>query len=126
MAITGDRFLRISKTTFLAISRLALDRLEEFLGAAVSLEEAFVFFREANQLTYAEMLQRGYRPAYRQRKQVGTPSWYFDLRHPANELIAVIAQGEVDGEYEWVTTYAPNCRNESNLLWGIEKVMRAA
>ncbi|MBN2325949.1 MAG: hypothetical protein JXR73_02265 [Candidatus Omnitrophica bacterium] len=50
----------------------------------------------------------------------------FELPCEATELIAVIGGGENDGEYEWVTTYAPNHRNESNILWGIHQVTCSA
>ncbi len=121
MAINGERFLRISKVGFFSIKDHALERIEKFTGKTMELEVAFDCFCRSTQLTYSEMWVRGYRPAYQQRKQAGVATWYFELSFPGCELIAVIARGDRFGEYEWITTYTQNHRNESNILWQIQE-----
>ncbi|MGC9326482.1 MAG: hypothetical protein ACP5I1_02500 [Candidatus Hinthialibacter sp.] len=126
MALRGEKFLKISKADFLSIKEHALKRLEEFLGSTPNLYDAFDMFQNSTQLSFSEMWMRGYRPAYKQRKDAGIPSWYFELPCHETELIAVISLGTACGEYEWVTTYARNHRNESNILWDIHQQFQAA
>ncbi|MBN2327355.1 MAG: hypothetical protein JXR73_09375 [Candidatus Omnitrophica bacterium] len=126
MAIRGDKFLKLSKAGFFSIKEHALERMEEFLGAMPDLDDAFEMFCGSIQLSFSEMWMRGYRPAYKQRKEAGIPTWYFELPCNEVELIAVISKGMMCGEYEWVTTYTRNHRNESNILWGIDLSFQAA
>ncbi len=126
MAIRGEKFLKVSKAGFFAIKPHALKRIEEYTGLSLDLYDAFGLFSQSTQLTYSQMWLRGYRPAYVQRKKAGVATWYFELEYPDHELIAVIAQGKYQSEYEWVTTYSRNQRNDSNILWHIQDAVMAA
>ncbi len=126
MAIDGAKFLKVGKAGFFTVRKHAQRRIEQFLGFMPGLEDAFEWFCLGRQVTFSEMWMRGYRPAYRQRKAAGVPTWYFELPCENAELIAVITRGEESGEYEWVTTYTRTHRNESNTLWWIQNQILAA
>ncbi len=126
MAINGQRFLTVSKACDFVITRHSLVRIQEFTGCELTMDEAFSSFCQSEQLTFSDMLARGYRPGYKRRIQKGIHSWYFLLRCQDHELIAVITDGECEGDFEWVTTFAPNHRNESNRRWMEEPYMKAA
>jgi hypothetical protein len=104
MAITGERFLELSKAECLHVSGHALGRLRTRAGAALSREEALELFRRARHLPVDDLFLLGYRPAYRRRLRNGRKSWYFRMAIRGRELIAVVSQmGE--GDLAWVTTY---------------------
>ncbi|RJP22963.1 MAG: hypothetical protein C4527_21155 [Candidatus Omnitrophota bacterium] len=117
MAINGTRFLKLGNAREFTISRHALARLREYAGREFETDEAFSRFCESRQLRFEEMMERGYRPGFKQRQQQGIPSWYFLLPELGNELIAVISKTENSGEYAWVTTYTPNPQSKANVAW---------
>ncbi|MEW6237637.1 MAG: hypothetical protein AB1656_19815 [Candidatus Omnitrophota bacterium] len=126
MAIRGCKFLKVSKAKGLTIRLHALERIKERAGISLTLEKAYSLFCEGVQLRYEEMHLRGYRPAYLPRLQKGCPSWYFLLPCIDQELIAVVRRGEENGEYEWITTYAPDRRTRFNFFWETHPARRAA
>ncbi len=126
MAINGQRFLKICKASEFVISPHSLVRIQENTGFELTLDEAFSVFCLSEQLTYDDMLFRGYRPGYKRRIKDGIQSWYFLLQNTDQELVAVITEGIYPGEYEWITTYTPNHRTFSNRLWVEQPFMKAA
>ena len=67
MAINGQRFLKVSKACDFVITRHSMVRIQEFTGCEFKLYEAFSAFCQSEQLTYADMLARGYRTGYKRR-----------------------------------------------------------
>jgi hypothetical protein len=107
MAITGERFLAVSGAEVFTVSRHALDRMFEHTHLYPTRGLAGVMFGRGRQVKPSEMLLLGYRPGYDRRLKRGEKSWYFHLRVFAQDLIAVIGEGDRPGEYVWLTTYAP-------------------
>ena len=112
MAVTGEKFLALSKAEGLEISVHALRRLHERTGRRVSEEEAFELFLSARQVRAHEMIVLGYRPAYGSRLKEGQKSWHFRLLVGGEEAIAVVEQSFREGEYVWMTTYGRNAQTE--------------
>ncbi len=117
MAVNGTRFLRLGKAQEFTISHHALKRLYEHTGREFTEDDAFLYFCQSKQLKFEEMGERGYRPGFQQRMNRGIHSWYFLLPESFHELIAVITKNETNGEYVWITTYAPNHLTRANVAW---------
>ncbi len=112
MAITGEKFLMLSKAVFFDVSCHALDRLREHSGVDVTEEGALALFEDSRQVRPGEMVLMGYRPRYQARLSAGQKSWYFRFLLFGQELIAVVTEGFTSGQYAWVTTYAPTPQSE--------------
>jgi hypothetical protein len=112
MGVTGERFLELSRAEALEVSVHALDRLCERVGFRLTTEEAIGLFQRGRQVKADEMILLGYRPAYGRRLHRGRRSWYFLLPVHGAELIAVVSQSDGEGEFAWVTTYAPNAQTD--------------
>lgn len=112
MAVNGARFLKLSSAERLAVTRHALDRIQEHAGRCLSEEQACEVFCAGRQVTALQALLLGYRPAYGRRMNQGQKSWYFRLQLDGRELIAVVTEGDYPDEFVWVTTYAPNRQTE--------------
>ena len=112
MAITGARFLKVSKATELEITEHALMRMQEDLGFSIPRAQAEVLFEGGRHLRHEEMQLLGYRPAYGQRLRKGVKSWYFRFVAFGRELIAVLTEGHQNGQLVWVTTYHPTRQSE--------------
>ena len=112
MGITGEKFLTLSRAAEFIVSGHALDRIQQRTGAPVGIETAAEAFQNARQLRYADMLLLGYRPRYGQRIRQGQKSWYFRFELAGTELVAVVTEGQLEGQYVWITTYTPNRQTE--------------
>ena len=126
MAVNGERFLRLSRAEALHISRHALDRIDQHVGRYVGREEALDLFCRGTQVRAEGLLQLGYRPAYAGRLARGQRSWYFRFGIEGTELIAVIGQGMLPGEYVWLTTYGRNRQTDQYQVATFEDVSLAA
>ena len=124
MAITGEKFLTVTKAESFSITAHALDRLDEYTGLAPTNGLALALFARSRQVKVREMRLMGYRPGYERRMANGIRSWYFRVVVFGQELIAVISEGCANGSLAWVTTYSPNA--QSNLLRMIEYESRVA
>lgn len=111
MAVTGERFLQLSRADVLRVTGHALRRLHERTGRWFSEEEALGLFCRGRQVRVPEMIQLGYRPAYGRRLRNGQKSWYFRLTVGGRELIAVIGQARECG-FAWVTTYGRSAQTD--------------
>ena len=120
MAISGDRFLKVTKAKALRISRHAMDRMNQRVGVHPTRGLAAVLFNRSRQVKAPEMFMMGYRPSYGTRMACGERSWYFRFNFFAEELIAVIGEGDAQDEYIWLTTYAPDAQLEHYRLTGKE------
>ena len=112
MRITGEKFLKLSRAAELVVSGHALGRVRQHTGASVPLQTALGLFQDARQLRHAEMLLLGYRPRYGLRMRQGQKSWYFRFELAGTELVAVVTEGQLEGQYVWITTYTPNRQTE--------------
>lgn len=108
MAVTGAKFLRLTKARTFTVTTRAMTRLGERSGRRITREEAFRLFCRGIHLRAEEAFLLGYRPGYAGRLQQGQKSWYFRLDLDGEELIAVLGEALFERELVWVTTYAPN------------------
>jgi hypothetical protein len=125
MAVTGAGFLNVSRARWFAISAHALDRIREHTDLHPTKSLAEVLFNHSRQVKPQEMMFMGYRPGYTRRLKEGQKSWYFRFLLLGEELVAVVAEGAVAGEYTWVTTYHPNEQSEHYRLASYERVAAA-
>ena len=112
MAVTGEKFLELSKAEEFEVAKHALYRLREHTGRRLSGEEAMELFRGARQVRPKQLIWLGYRPAYGRRRAHGQQSWYFGTTVAGREVIAVVGEGDMDGRFVWVTTYGRNAQTE--------------
>lgn len=112
MAISGQRFLQLSKAKAFAISTHALARTSHYAARPVDKTEAHGLFEHARQMRHEAMVGAGYRPKYKTRLKQGEKSWYFRLPAGNREMVAVVTETERRGEFLWVTTLAPNVQTE--------------
>ena len=112
MAITGEKFLEVTRAAAFSISWHALDRIRESLGREILEETVFQLFRQGRQLTAQEMIRLGYRPRHNNRMQRGQKSWYFRFEIDGCQFVAVIGEGWDEREFVWITTYARNRQAE--------------
>jgi len=105
MAITGSTFMKVSRAQRLDVSGHAMDRIAHHTGLHPTEALARTLFHRSRQLKTSQMRMLGYRPAYEQRKAHGQRSWYFRFTLFGEELVAVVQEGALPGEYLWVTTY---------------------
>lgn len=105
MAITGSKFMEVSKARTLQISRHAMDRIARHTGLEPTEALARTLFHRSRQVKAGQMWLMGYRPGCVRRKGDGRQSWYFRFVLFGEELIAVLQEGARAGEYQWVTTY---------------------
>jgi len=122
MAVSGERFLELTKAERLEISGHALRRLHERTGWRLSEEESFELFLSAKQVRVPEMMMLGYRPAYGRRLRKGQRSWYFRLLLGGEEAVAVIGQAFGEGGYVWMTTYGRNSQTEQLCMGTYERL----
>ena len=125
MAISGNRFLRLTRARALQISRHAMDRMNQHVGVEPTRGLAAVLFNRSRQVKMPEMIIMGYRPNYGTRIAYGERSWYFRFNFFAEELIAVIGEGDGQDEYVWLTTYAPSAQSEHYRVTGEEATAEA-
>lgn len=118
MAISGEKFLEVTRARVFRITGHALKRIRERAGRPIGREEAAEAFLEARQVRPEDMYKLGYRPAYGRRKQRGENSWYFRLKLAGRELIAVLTDEGEGEEFCWVTTYGRNA--QTNQLQQVE------
>jgi len=118
MAISGDRFLKVTKAKSLRISRHAMDRMTQRVGVQPTRGLTAVLFNRSRQVKAPDMFLMGYRPSYGTRMAHGEKSWYFRFNFFAEELIAVIGEGDRQDEYVWLTTYALSDQSEHYRLTG--------
>jgi len=126
MAITGEKFLEVTRAETFSISWHAQDRIREFLGREISEETAFGFFRRGRQVTAQEMIHLGYRPRYDGRRRRGRKSWYFRFELDGYEFVAVIGEGWEEREFVWITTYARNRQANHYRLASYRQLVLAA
>jgi hypothetical protein len=107
------------------ISGHARARLEEHTGLPISKSVAYSLFSRSRHLSVDQVRLLGYRPGYETRLSQGRRSWYFRMHVFGQELLAVIGEGELPGEYVWVTTYAPNPQSH-HLRLGEPELLTAA
>ena len=112
MAITGSKFMEVSRAQGLEVSRHALERIAQHTGLEPTEALARTLFQRSRQVKPAQMRLLGYRPAYKQRKDRGVQSWYFRFVLFGEELVAVLQEGALPGEFLWVTTYGPTAQSE--------------
>ncbi|MFO7975034.1 MAG: hypothetical protein R6V12_10420 [Candidatus Hydrogenedentota bacterium] len=105
MAITGSKFMKVSKARKLDITPHAMDRIAQHTGLQPTEGLAHTLFRRSRQVKTGEMRRLGYRPGYARRMANGRKSWYFRFVLFGEELVAVLQEGACAGEYQWVTTY---------------------
>ncbi len=118
MGIVGNRFLELSGAKSFIVTTHALERMREFAGFRPTSGLAHVWFSRSRQLSHQEMLQLGYRPSYEHRRAEGIKSWYFRFFVFADEMVAVVGEGEIPGEYIWLTTYGRNLQNDQLSMFG--------
>ena len=112
MAISGQRFLELSRAGTFAVSTHALRRISQYAARPVDRGEAHRLFEGAKQVKSQAMTQAGYRPCYGGRLRRGERSWYFRLPAGDREMVAVVTETERPGEFLWVTTLAPDPQTE--------------
>lgn len=111
--VSGRKFLDLNKQAQIRFTVHALKRLSERTRVWPELVEVLELFENAQQIKYEDLLNLGYRPNYRGRKDQGQQSWYFQFKHCGIEFVAVIATGRDDEkEMTWVTTYSPSAQTE--------------
>ena len=116
MAITGSKFMKVSKANRMEISNHAMDRIAQHTGLRPTEALARTLFHRSRQVKAGQMRLLGYRPAYQRRKNHGQHSWYFRFVLFGEELVAVIQEGPLPGDYLWVTTYGATPQSEC-LRW---------
>jgi hypothetical protein len=112
MGVTGAKFLELSKAEAFEVAKHALYRLREHTGFRFSEDEALGLFRAARQVRPKQLIWLGYRPAYGRRKANGQKSWYFRTTVAGREVIAVVGEGDLEGQFVWVTTYGRNAQTD--------------
>ncbi len=112
MAITGSKFIEVSKAHKLDISRHAMDRIAQHTGLPPTEALARTLFHRSRQVKTGQMWMLGYRPSYVRRLAHGQKSWYFRFVLFGEELVAVVQEGALPGEYLWVTTYGATAQSE--------------
>lgn len=108
MTVRGEKWMELSGTRELEVTRHALVMLRRRTGRPLSEDEARECFVRGQQVTPDQMLLLGYRPAYGRRRRKCCQSWYFRLDIGGREAIAVVQEGLFEGQFTWITTYAPN------------------
>jgi len=111
MAITGQRWLQLTRAEHLEVCAHALHRIRERAGRWLNEEQAIELFLSARHVRPDDLLLLGYRPAYHRRLRGGQKSWYFRIVVEGRELIAVIGQ-QGDGDFAWVTTYGRDAQTD--------------
>jgi hypothetical protein len=111
MAITGERFLELSRADHLDVSGHALRRLRSRGGAALSGDEALELFRQARLIPPDDLFLLGYRPAYGRHLRRGRKLWYFRMAVRCREMIALAGQ-VAEGDLAWVTTYGRDAQTD--------------
>ena len=106
MAVTGERFLRLSRKGTIEISMHALVRLRERSGTGVTEADARGLFRSATYVKPWQLRLLGYGSRYLERRQQGEQSWYFRFAAAGIECIAVVTEDEEAERLVWVTTLA--------------------
>ncbi len=112
MAVTGQRFLELSKAEGFEVTGHALVRLCERCGKWLAGGEARWAFCCARQVRPKQLIAMGYRPAYGKRLRKGQKSWYFRFLVNGREAIAVVQEGLIEGTYVWVTTFGRNRQSD--------------
>ena len=126
MGVSGAKFLELSKANGLKVTGHALRRAEQHTGNRFSEEDALDRFRRARQLRPREMILLGYRPAYGRRLRRGCKSWYFHMDVGGHEIVAVVQQGGFEGEFVWVTCYAPGVQTRHYRLAEVSQLAYAS
>ena len=104
MAITGEKFLSLNRTSCLRYSRHAKERLDEILGYRYADRDMEALFSGARQIKSSEMVMLGYRPDYDGRKSRGIDSWYFRAEVGGTEVVIVVGYCKIYERLIWVTT----------------------
>lgn len=108
MATNGEKFMKLTGTEQVIVSRHALDRLQQYGPRHVRAGLAGLLFRHSAYVPHDQLFRLGYRPGRVARRRRGERSWYFRLPLSGYELIAVLTQAPRAGEMVWTTTYAPD------------------
>lgn len=112
MAISGKKFLNVTKARGLSITNHALRRIHQRGGEDLSRKEAAEVFMNARQIRPDKLRLLGYRPGYGRRKSNGEQSWYFRFTLRGSELIAVLTDEPGNRSFAWVTTYGRNAQTD--------------
>ena len=105
MAVTGQKFLDLSKAEEFVVTGHARRRLCERCGKWLDGDEANEAFCCARQVRPPQLLMMGYLPGYGRRLRKGQKSWYFRFVVDGREAIAVVQEGRIEGRYIWITTF---------------------
>jgi hypothetical protein len=104
---TGQTFLNSSGVETLTISTQALDKIGEHADLHPTRALASVLFGNSRELSVGEMRRRGFTPGPTRRLLRGERVCYFRFQVFGQDLMAVVCQGEGNGEFIWETTHAP-------------------
>ena len=98
----------------------------EHIGWPVTEDAAFQLFQRGRHLRVAQTFVLGYRPGYVRRLRRGKRSWYFRFEVNGEELIAVVGQGVMPGEFVWLTTYGRTPQSDQYRSATYDQIVAAA